>query len=80
MTNSSTCATARTLRQITIVIRGASNQVIDEAERSLHDGLSVVRNAIEDGKIVAGGGAPEAELAKNLRAYAVKVGGREQWQ
>jgi thermosome len=65
-------------KAVTIVIRGASNQVIDEAERSLHDGLCVVRNAIEDGKIVAGGGAPEAELAKNLRAFAVKVGGREQ--
>ena len=65
-------------KAVTIVIRGASNHVIDEAERSLHDGLSVVRNAIEDGKIVAGGGAPEAELAKNLRVYAVKVGGREQ--
>ena len=65
-------------KAVTIVIRGASNHVIDEAERSLHDGLCVVRNAIEDGKIVAGGGAPEAELAKNLRAFAVKVGGREQ--
>ena len=51
-------------KAVTIVIRGASNQVIDEAERSLHDGLCVVRNVIEDGKIVAGGGAPEAELAK----------------
>jgi thermosome len=48
-------------KAVTIVIRGASNHVIDEAERSLHDGLSVVRNSIEDGKIVAGGGAPEAE-------------------
>jgi archaeal chaperonin len=65
-------------KAVTIVIRGASNNVIDEAERSLHDGLCVVRNVIEDGKIVAGGGAPEAELAKNLRAFAVKVGGREQ--
>jgi thermosome len=65
-------------KAVTIVIRGASNNVIDEAERSLHDGLCVVRNVIEDGKIVAGGGAPEAELAKGLRAYAVKVGGREQ--
>lgn len=65
-------------KAVTIVIRGAANNVIDEAERSLHDGLCVVRNAIEDGKIVAGGGAPEAELAKNLRSYAVKVGGREQ--
>ena len=65
-------------KAVTVVIRGASNHVIDEAERSLHDGLCVVRNAVEDGKVVAGGGAPEAELAKNLRAYAVKVGGREQ--
>jgi len=65
-------------KAVTIVIRGASNHVIDEAERSLHDGLCVVRNAIEDGKIVAGGGAPEAEVAKALRAYAPKVGGREQ--
>jgi chaperonin GroEL (HSP60 family) len=55
-------------KAVTIVIRGASNNVIDEAERSLHDGLCVVRNVIEDGKIVAGGGAPEAELAKGLRA------------
>ena len=65
-------------KAVTIVIRGASNHVIDEAERSLHDGLCVVRNAIEDGKIVAGGGSPEAEVAKNLRAFAAKVGGREQ--
>jgi chaperonin GroEL (HSP60 family) len=65
-------------KAVTIVIRGASSHVIDEAERSLHDGLCVVRNVIEDGKIAAGGGATEAELAKNLRAYAVKVGGREQ--
>ena len=69
---------AKNPKAVTIVIRGASNHVIDEAERSLHDGLCVVRNAIEDGKIVAGGGAPEAELARGLRAYAVKVGGREQ--
>jgi thermosome len=65
-------------KAVTIVIRGASSHVIDEAERSLHDGLCVVRNAVEDGKIVAGGGAPEAEVAKNLRNYAVKVGGRGQ--
>ena len=65
-------------KAVTIVIRGASGQVIDEAERSVHDALCVVRNAVEDGKITAGGGAPEAELAKNLRNYAVKVGGREQ--
>jgi chaperonin GroEL (HSP60 family) len=65
-------------KAVTIVIRGGSTHVIDEAERSLHDSLCVVRNAVEDAKIVAGGGAPEAEVAKNLRSYAVKIGGREQ--
>ncbi len=49
-------------KAVTIVIRGASNHVIDEAERSLHDGLCVVRNAIEDGKIVAGGGSPRSRI------------------
>ncbi len=69
---------AKNPKAVTIVIRGGTEHVVDEAERSLHDALSVVRNALEDGKIVAGGGAPEAELAKRLREYAVKVGGREQ--
>ncbi len=63
---------------VTVVVRGGTEHVVDEAERSLHDALCVVRDAIEDGKMVAGGGAPEAETAKQLREYAVKVGGREQ--
>jgi archaeal chaperonin len=65
-------------KAVTVVIRGGSDHVIDEAERSLHDALCVIRNVVEDGKIVAGGGAPEAELAKELRKFANKVGGREQ--
>ena len=65
-------------KAVTIVVRGGTEHVVDEAERSLHDALCVVRNAIEDGKIVAGGGAPEAHVARHLREYAVKVGGREQ--
>lgn len=65
-------------RAVTIVLRGGSEHVVDEAERSLHDGLCVVRNAVEDGKIVAGGGASEAEAAKDLKSYATTVGGREQ--
>ena len=69
---------AKNPKAVTIVVRGGTEHVVDEADRSLHDALSVVRNAIEDGKIVAGGGAPEAELAKRLSEYAVKVGGREQ--
>lgn len=62
---------------VTIVLRGGTEHVVDEAERSLHDALCVIRDAIEDGKIVAGG-AGEAETSKQLRDYAVKVGGREQ--
>src|SRR5216683_2603976 len=69
---------AKNPKAVTIVIRGGTEHVVDEADRSLHDALCVVRNALEDGKILAGGGAPEAELAKRLREYAVKVGGREQ--
>ncbi|RJS78333.1 thermosome subunit [Candidatus Bathyarchaeota archaeon] len=68
----------RNPKAVTVVIRGGTEHVVDEAERSLHDALCVVRNAIEDGKIVPGGGAPEAEVARHLRDYAVKVGGREQ--
>lgn len=63
---------------VTVVVRGGTEHVVDEAERSLHDALCVVRDAMEDAKIVAGGGAAEAETAKQLREYAVKVGGREQ--
>ena len=63
---------------VTIVLRGGTEHVVDEAERSVHDALCVIRDAIEDGKIVAGGGAIEAEVSKQLRGYAVKVGGREQ--
>jgi len=63
---------------VTIVLRGGTEHVVDEAERSLHDALCVVRDAIEDAKIVAGGGAAEEEVSKQLRDYAVKVGGREQ--
>jgi thermosome len=65
-------------RAVTVIIRGGSGQVVHEAERSFHDALCVIRNVVEDGKIVAGGGAPEAEAAKQLRDFALKVGGREQ--
>jgi len=69
---------AKNPKAVTIMIRGGSEHVVDEAERSLHDALCVVRNAVEDGKIVAGGGAPEAEVSKRLKDYARKAGGREQ--
>jgi len=52
--------------------------MVDEAERAMIDALSVVSDVIENNKIVAGGGAVEIEIAKELRKYATKVGGREQ--
>jgi chaperonin GroEL (HSP60 family) len=52
--------------------------MVDEAERALTDALSVVSDVTENNKIVAGGGAVEIEVAKELRKYANKVGGREQ--
>ena len=65
-------------KAISIVIRGGTEHVIDEVERALHDALRVVGVALEDGKVVAGGGAPEIELALRLADYASTVGGREQ--
>src|SRR6266568_775023 len=66
-----------TLKDLSKASLGQAN-LVEEAERSLHDALCVVRNALEDGKIVAGGGAPEAELSKRLKDFATKAGGREQ--
>ncbi len=65
-------------KAVTIVVRGGTEHVVDEAERALNDALCVVRDAIEDQKIVPGGGAAEVEVAKHLRKYAESIGGREQ--
>ncbi|MCK4405769.1 MAG: TCP-1/cpn60 chaperonin family protein [Hadesarchaea archaeon] len=64
-------------KAVSILVRGGTEHVIDEVERSVHDAISVVSAVIEDSKIVVGGGAPEIELAKRLREYAETVGGRE---
>jgi thermosome len=63
---------------VAILIRAGLERMVDEAERALTDALSVVSDVIENSKIVAGGGAAEIEVAKELRSYATKVGGREQ--
>ncbi|MDI9644382.1 MAG: thermosome subunit beta, partial [Candidatus Verstraetearchaeota archaeon] len=65
-------------KSVSVLIRGGLMRVVDEAERTLHDALCVVADVIEDGRIVAGGGAPELEIAKHLREYAASIGGREQ--
>ena len=63
---------------VAILIRGADKRFIDEAERSIHDALCVVRDVVQEPKIVAGGGAPEMEIARALRSYAETLPGREQ--
>lgn len=64
-------------KAVSLLVRGGTEHVVDEIERAVHDGVSVVGAAIEDGKVVAGGGACEIELAKRLREYSETVGGRE---
>jgi len=65
-------------KAVSILIRAGIEHVVDEAERMLHDALSVVKAVIESPYILPGGGASEIELAKRLRAYARTIGGREQ--
>jgi thermosome len=65
-------------RSVAVLIRAGLERMVDEAERAMNDALSVVSDVIENNKIVAGGGAVEVEVAKELRGYATKVGGREQ--
>jgi thermosome len=65
-------------RSVAILIRGGLEKFVDEAERALKDALSAVARAIEWGRYIPGGGAIEVELAKRLREYAAKVGGKEQ--
>jgi thermosome len=63
---------------VAILIRAGLERMVDEAERAMTDALSVVSDVIENNKIVAGGGSVEVEVAKELRNFATKVGGREQ--
>jgi thermosome len=65
-------------KTVSVLIRGGTERVVDEAERAFHDAVSVVRDAVEDGKVVAGGGAPEVEVSTQLREYAASLKGREQ--
>ncbi|KYH38471.1 MAG: thermosome subunit [Candidatus Bathyarchaeota archaeon B23] len=67
----------RNPKAVSILIRGGSERIVDEAERSIHDALCVIRDVVEEPKIVAGGGAPEIEVARRLRRYADTLTGRE---
>ena len=65
-------------KAVTILIRGGTERMIDETERSIHDSLCVVRDVVRDPRVVAGGGAVEVEVASQLRRWAQGLSGREQ--
>ncbi|MFP4197308.1 MAG: thermosome subunit beta [Methanomassiliicoccales archaeon] len=65
-------------KALSILIRGGTEHVVEEIERSLEDAVHVVAVGIEDGKMITGGGSTAVELAMRLREYAASVGGREQ--
>ena len=65
-------------KAVSILIRGGTEHVVEEVERAMEDAIGGVASAIEIGKVVAGGGAPEAKVAKGLREFAQSFSGREQ--
>lgn len=69
------CPAAKTC---TIIMRGGAEQFIAETERSLHDAIMIVRRAIKNDAVVAGGGAIEMEISKYLRDHARTIPGKEQ--
>lgn len=69
------CPNARTS---SIILRGGSEQFLEETERSLHDAIMIVRRTIQNDSVVAGGGAIEMELSKMLRDYSRTIAGKEQ--
>jgi thermosome len=65
-------------KAVSIILRGSTRHVAEEVERAVEDALGVVSSTVEDGQVVAGGGAPEVAIAKGLREYADTISGREQ--
>ncbi len=65
-------------KAVSILVRGGSQRIVDEAERSIHDALMVVKDVVEKPAIVAGGGAPEAHMAQEIRRWAATLSGRRQ--
>jgi len=65
-------------KSVTLLIRGSNPRLTAEAERSIHDALFVIKDLLEEPRIVAGGVAPELEIASTLRKYAQTLPGREQ--
>lgn len=65
-------------KAVTLLVRGSTKHIVDEIQRAVEDAIGVVAATVEDGKVVAGGGAPEIEMAKKLKDYAESISGREQ--
>jgi len=65
-------------KAVTILIRGGSQRVVDEADRSVHDALMVTKDVLEKPLIVAGGGSPEAYVSNKLKEWTTTLTGREQ--
>ncbi|WP_042684013.1 thermosome subunit beta [Candidatus Nitrosotenuis chungbukensis] len=65
-------------KAVTLLLRGGSQRVVDEVERSVHDAIMVVKDVMENPAIVAGGGAPETFAATKIRSWAKSLEGREQ--
>lgn len=65
-------------KSCTLLLRGGAEQVIAEVERSLHDAIMVVKRAVQNNEVVAGGGAVEMEISKYLRDYSKQIAGKEQ--
>jgi len=65
-------------KSVTILVRGGTEHVVDEVKRAMEDAIGDVAAALINGKVVAGAGAPEMELARQLRQYADSLSGREQ--
>ena len=65
-------------KSVTILVRGGTEHVIDEAKRAIVDAIGDVVSALKEGKVLAGAGAPEMELERNLKLYSNSLSGREQ--
>jgi T-complex protein 1 subunit delta len=62
-------------KTVSVIVRGSNRLVLDEAERSLHDALCVIRSLVKKKSMIAGGGAPEIEIAMQLANYAKTLKG-----
>ncbi|KAF8921856.1 chaperonin Cpn60/TCP-1 family [Mucidula mucida] len=69
------CPKAKTC---TLLLRGGAQQFIEEVERSLHDAIMVVKRAVRNGDVVAGGGAIEMDLSAHIREHALTIPGKQQ--